>query len=380
METPVVEHTLITTFEEFLPRNFPDIQFLELKLEARIKNFEADLVAKTRFNGETKTWLCEVRTKGEPRFVYEAVGKLASAKKIAPQAYPVILVPTLSEESKKICRQAEVGYVCLTGEYFLKYDSIFIERTLQGPSGMRPQTEMARRSHWRPPVKTEAILKEYGLQKRGRKYPFPFSPASARILRVFLENPKTSWTIARLAGEAKTAPRMANLVVNYLADKLLINKGRGNITLAKPKELLDLWSINYDFKKEHIYVPYYSLARNMDEFSAKLHSLPDGLKEQYALTLYAGANLIAPYTRFGEYHLYIDGDTRSWVDALGLSPAETGANVFLVMPHDQFVFYKKQMVGDVSVVSNIQLYLDLYNYNERARDHAQVLYKQAISF
>jgi hypothetical protein len=165
-----------------------------------------------------------------------------------------------------------------------------------------------------------------------------------------------------------------------LADKVLINKSRGDIILTKPKELLDLWVEHYDFRAEHQYVGATSLTRNFEEFLEKLRSLPQELQDKYALTLYGGANLVASYMRFGENHLYVEGDLKDWMERLDLKPAETGANTMLVTPRDQFVLYHQQKLHGVTVVSNIQLYLDLYNYNDRAKQQAEFLYDHAIKF
>jgi len=57
-----------------------------------------------------------------------------------------------------------------------------------------------------------------------------------------------------------------------------------------------------------------------------------------------------------------------------------GGNVFLVEPYDEAVFYKVQQRKGVWVVSNVQLYVDLYNYPARGREAAEHLRKAVIGF
>ncbi|MFC1521855.1 type IV toxin-antitoxin system AbiEi family antitoxin [Elusimicrobiota bacterium] len=344
----------------------PGCKILRFQERPRIGGVAADLLLKVKIGGSEKIFICEIRPRGEPRYILEALGLLSLAAKKVPGAYPVVIVPSISEEGKKLCQEAGAGFISLTGEAFLQFGSVYVDRQL-GQAGKAPNS-------------IRAVLKKAGEPQKIRKLPFPFSSKAARILRVALENPKESWTIARLSSEAKVALRMASLAVNWLADKLLVTKERGSVKLAKPKELLDLWVQRYQFLEMNKAVGYYSPDRSFEEFKSRLKALPEKKQDQYSLTLYGGAALAAPYLRFGVNHVYIQGGIEEWVGLLDLKPVESGANMFLVAPFDEFVFYKTQKIQGVSVVSSIQLYLDLFNLNDRAREQAEVLYKKAISF
>ena len=62
---------------------------------------------------------------------------------------------------------------------------------------------------------------------------------------MLLEQPRETWTLARLATEASLSLRTAHLVINALGEKAFVNKRRGAITLTRPGDLLDLWAENY---------------------------------------------------------------------------------------------------------------------------------------
>ena len=47
---------------------------------------------------------------------------------------------------------------------------------------------------------------------------------------------------------------------------------------------------------------------------------------------------------------------------------------------DEGVFYKVQRLREVCVVSNVQLYVDLYNYPARGREAGEHLRREVIRF
>jgi len=60
-------------------------------------------------------------------------------------------------------------------------------------------------------------------------------------------------------------------------------------------------------------------------------------------------------------------------EKLELNPTPKGGNVKFVLPYDEGVFYGTRKVRDVKVVSNVQLYVDLYNFPARGEEAASRL-------
>jgi hypothetical protein len=56
----------------------------------------------------------------------------------------------------------------------------------------------------------------------------------------------------------------------------------------------------------------------------------------------------------------------------------SGANVTLLVPYDSGVFYGARAYDDISVVSPVQLYLDLVSYKGRGEEAAQFLFERVI--
>jgi len=208
-----------------------------------------------------------------------------------------------------------------------------------------------------------------------------FSPVASRIMRVLLVNPKQEWSILGISKEARTGYGHTFRVVKTLLRMSLCRQTETNrVVVANPGELLTRWAGYYDFSLLNKVNAYYSLEADLDDFIKRLSAASEhDLK--YALTLQAGASSVAPYVRPVNVHLYVDPEKLdSWQEFLRLQLTELGGNIFLVEPYDDGVFYKVQRARGINVVSNVQLYLDLYNYPARGREAAEHLRKEVIGF
>jgi hypothetical protein len=294
--------------------------------------------------------LVECKSVGEPRYLAQAIIPLMLAVRSTPQSYPVVVAPYIGPEGQRLCREAGVGYVDLTGNVFLRFDGVLIDR----------------RSGERPP-RAKARLRRL------------FSPRSSRIIRVLLEHVGAEWTLAGLAGEAHTSLRTAHLVINALVDKAFVEKRRAAIRLQKPGELLDLWAESYRLD-QHRRHTYYSFVRNRRELAAKLAAFAKRERFPFALTLHSGAALVAPFVRSSELHAYVLGELGRLVKALDLRPVDTGGTIHLLVPNDEGVFYRTQTIDGVPVACNTQLYLDLFQYPARGREQAEELRRRKLGY
>ena len=101
----------------------------------------------------------------------------------------------------------------------------------------------------------------------------------------------------------------------------------------------------------------------------------------YALTLHTGANLITNYVNTKIVYCYLKGDTFDDVSldlrqTLDLKELKNGGNFCLIKAYyKNGVFLNNQAIKGYNVVSSLQLYLDLYHFPQRGRDHAQYLLK-----
>jgi AraC-like DNA-binding protein len=310
-----------------------------------------DLLVDIQVGDVRRQLACELKSVGEPRYLHQAISQLKTVSTGREGIVPVIVAPHISEEGRRLCRDVEVGYIDLTGNVFLQFDSVLIERT----SSRTPATRMRATS------------------------PDIFAPKSSRMLRVLLENPGKPWTVSDMSKEAGVSLGLVHRVVKALTEKGYVDKKWGAISLVKPAELLDSWAERYrlDGDRDHT---YYSFRRSFSTFAADLEALAQRAGFTYAFTSHAGASLVAPFVRFTDAHFYFSGDVEAVVSGLDLRPVEMGGTLHLLTPYDAGVFYRVQRVGEASVVCNTQLYLDLFNYPARGREQAQFLRQQTMSF
>lgn len=346
----LTEGKLLSFLKKEFPQLIPESRLTGFKKPAAGPHYDFSFTL--RLGRLKKRIICENLISGEPKFLYQAIGQVTQIQKSQKQpCYPLIVAPYISKEGRKICSEAGVGFIDTCGNVYLKFNTVLIEKeSKQGPKQQRKATERT-----------------------------VFSRKSSRIIRVVLENPKKNWTLQTLSDEAGLYIRQTWVVINVLAEKGFVEKKRGSITLAKPKELLDYWAGNYDFDLNQIST-LFSFARTFDEFLQKLRVTLKNEKLPCALTRHSGAALVAPYVRFSNTHLYILGETQLWQERLGLRPVERGGTVHLLKPYDEGIFYHLQKIDGVPVVSNTQLYLDLITYPARGKEQADFLRKEKIGF
>lgn len=341
------ESQIITSVSQRLPELLPA---LDVEVQRPRREDPWDFAMKVRVAGTTRRVICEVKSVGEPRYLAQAITTLMRTTRKDPRLYPLVVAPYISPEGQRLCREAGVGYLDLAGNAFLRFDGVLVDRASP-----------------KPPPRAKARLKRL------------FAPKSSRIIRVLLEQLGETWTLARLTKEATVSLRTTHLVINALEEKAFVEKRRGEITLQKPGELLDLWAQDYSVDKNRQHT-FYTFIRNPGELAAKLCAHAVSKKEAVALTLHSGAAVVAPFVRSPDVHAYFVGDRERLVKALDLRPVESGGTVHLLEPYDEGVFYRIQTIRGIRVVCNTQLYLDLINYPARGREQAEVLRRQKLGY
>jgi hypothetical protein len=102
---------------------------------------------------------------------------------------------------------------------------------------------------------------------------------------------------------------------------------------------------------------------------------------EHALGLHAGAALVAPHAVYGEVHIYVSGEKEAdfFITGLKLRKVSQGANVILLFPfYKRSVFWDVQKRDGLKVTSDLQLFLDLYNYPLRGREQAEHLFAKRL--
>jgi hypothetical protein len=330
---------------------FPRAQEWQELIDSHVGEQTVDVLIRFRMGGETKTLICEVRPLGQPRIVREALTRLRGFRELVPEAYPVVAAPFVSTQSAALVRRDGVGYIDLSGNCYLAFDNVLIEK--EGKPNVRPV---------RRPLKAL------------------FAPRATRIVRALLVEPERSWRLEELARAVSVSLGHVHNVVQRLGELEWVERGaQGRVRAQRPGDLLDAWRDAHTYRLSvlsHFVSPIGDARRVMQAVARAA----DAAGVPYAFTLHAGAALIGPHIRIPTVQAYVGGDSEPLVRALGLQPVEGEGSVLLLTPYDHGVFYAPVEKGGFRVVSLPQLYVDLYHHERRGREQADKLRRDAIGF
>jgi len=197
-----------------------------------------------------------------------------------------------------------------------------------------------------------------------------FEPKASRVLRCLLANPGEAWSVREIAREAQVSVGYTHAVTASLLDLGYAVRNELNlIETIDPIRLLERWASYHQYVHENKFLEYYTFDREIERIIEKLRKVTS----DYALTTLSGAYLVSPYVRPTILELYMKNKNQAQniIDNLQLRPTPREGNVRLVLPYDDGVFYKTQVLGAVKIVSNVQLYVDLINYPSRGEEAAQ---------
>jgi hypothetical protein len=336
--------------EQVLARCFAGIPFLQLRAAKTLSGkhgHRPDLLARVKLSEGEQLLMAEVRPSGQPRLAREAINQLVRYRASHPQAYGVFIAPYISPQAAALCTQEGVGYADVAGNCHLSFRHVYIER--------------------------EGKPNPFAQKRDLRSL---YSPKAARVLRVLLTDPRRSWKVQALATEAQVSLGQVANVKKLLHDREWLDSEHDGFRLRDPQALLTEWSAQYVFRRNHVQ-DYYSL-RTVEEIETALATLCRKERIPYALTGFSGAARLAPAVRYQRVMAYVHDEREALISRLQLKPVSSGANVSLLTPYDDGVFYGAKNYEGSRVVSPIQLYLDLHGFRGRGEDAAKVLLDEVI--
>ncbi len=312
-----------------------------------------DIVLRLKAGNKPKTLLCEVVSQRYPKQLRQKGLQLLEISQQGRKGYPVIIAPYVSELGREICKKTGVGFLDLSGNAYLDFDSFYME--IEGkPNRFKYPSEPT------------------GL----------FNPKAERILRFYLlkdsEKGASGDSYRNIIKEVGVSLGQLSKVNKKLDEFGLWLEEPGGIRIIDKTKLLDLWRENYRSGKNEV-LSLYSIMQ-VSQIEKELAEYCKTKKIQYALTLFSGANRLAPFTRYNLAASYFSGDLEELKRDLNLKEVPSGANLQILVPYDEGVYYKAREIDSVRVASPIQIYLDLYNYAGRGREQAEFLRERIIKF
>ena len=327
-----------------------DIHFIELGqalTQTSLESVRPDLLFEAMVGSHLYKIIVEVKSVGEPRQVRYAIQQLKEYLARIEDAYGVVAAPYITNDTARLCKENGVGYIDLAGNCFLNFDQVYIEQR-NYPNSTR----------------------------ENRPLRSLFTPKASRLLRVMLANPGRSWQVQELAKEANISFGLAFKIKERLLDLEYTRKDNKHVRLNRPGDLLDKWANNYSFRKNRMY-DYFSF-EEPKEIERRLAAYCQEREIPYALTLFSGAALVAPFARYTRGFAYVGKGIQSLAESVGLKEVPSGPNFSILEPYDDGVFYGSRKIDGLEVACDVQLYLDLVGYRGRGEESAKFILEQKI--
>ena len=313
------------------------------------KRERVDVALRLKIGEKKETILCEVVSQSFPKQIREKGLQLLEKNEKDKKGYPVIIAPYISELGKEICKKIGVGFLDLSGNAYLDFNSFYLE--VEGK-----------------PNKFKSLARLPGL----------FNPKGERVLRFYLfqEKGESTRSYRQIAGEVSVSLGQVSKVNQKLDESGLWTEELEGARVLDKTKLLDLWRDNYRFERNRV-LSFYSMKQTL-QIEKQIAEFCKTNGVQHALTLFSGANRIAPFTRYNVATSYFSGDIERIRKELELKEVPSGANLQIIIPYDEGVYYKAQEVNSATVANPIQIYLDLYNNKGRGREQADFLRERII--
>jgi hypothetical protein len=322
-----------------------EVPFLQLMNSPASENVSGlDFQVEIRIHNCSLVVLAEYKSSGQPRLAREAALRIKDWMSKGRGDYGVFTAPYISPEAALICKEAGIGYLDLAGNCLLSFETVYVHR--EG----KPNSSVQRRE-----------LRSL------------YSPKAERILRALISRPQQSWKTDALAEAVQVSFGQVANVKKYLADREWLAQNRGGIRLNNPSAVLDEWIAQYRFTRNQV-MDYYALS----EVAESEYQLAEACQRQemrYALTAFSGAARLAPVVRYQRAVAYVEGNLNTLTESLGWKTVATGANVSLLVPYDEGVFFDNREMDGTQLVSPVQIYLDLQSYSSRGQEAAQAIRK-----
>ncbi len=350
-----IEQKFKATFSKLFPK-LKDATFLppaSLSKDSFEVGKTLDIILRLKIGDKPKNLLCEVISQRYPKQLREKGLQLLEISQRVGKGYPVIIAPYISELGREICKKMGVGFLDLSGNAYLEFDSFYME--IEGkPNRFKYPSEPT------------------GL----------FNPKAERILRFYLlkdlEQQVSGNSYRNITKEVGVSLGQLSKVNRKLDEFGLWLEQPEGLRIIDKTKLLDLWRESYRSERNKA-LNLYSIMQ-VPQIEKQLAEFCTRKKIQCALTLFSGANRLAPFTRYNMATSYFSGDVEELKMALELKEVPTGANLQILVPYDEGVYYMAQEADSVRVANPIQIYLDLYNYAGRGREQAEFLRERIIKF
>jgi hypothetical protein len=295
-------------------------------------------------NIKNQNFIVEIKSASNSAQISSAIQTLKSFRSsLEGSAISLIAVPFMGEVGQRLCKEAGVSWLDLSGNADISAPNLRVLITgrpnrFKGPG--RPAN--------------------------------PFASMSSRIARWFLIHPDKAINQRELALKTDMDEGFTSRIVSRLEEEGLVGRKKdGTVQVLDPDLLLDSWREVYDFNKHQILKGHIA-ERSSSEVLKKLSDLLVNNGMPHAATGLCAAWLLNEYATFRIVTFYIKSPpSGDLFKKLGFREESSGSNVWIVVPKDEGVFYGSKKVEKIRCVHPVQVYLDLFGHPERAKEAAE---------
>lgn len=326
------------------------LEELRFQVEPHVDSLMPDFIADVSINEVNFRLIGEIIERESSSIFQKRISQLKFYTNQKSDYVPILIARYFSPKRRDDCKKNKINYLDLSGNVYLSYKNIYIEKT-----GFRNQYPELRK-------------------KRS-----PFSDKASLILREMLEDDRV-WGVRELADTVSLDAGYVSRMFKELEKRNYLIRKDGKGKLQNQNGLLSDWADFYDYR-ENEENKFFCLSKEPKEILNKLKNIRISKEIEYALSFQAGASLVSPYARYNDVHIYVSKKKsfEFFVDKLKLKSVEKGANIIVLNPqYRHSVFYNKQKIQNLWVVSTLQLYLDLYKYPQRGLEQAEHLYEKRL--
>ncbi len=332
------------------------VPFLSLRSwrqEKTSRGYRPDIVLAMNVGDRHWEWLVECRLNGQPRELRGVIPlmKSALAEPGRGNRYALFAAPFLSEESRRLCAEAGLGYVDLAGNVHVSFDQVYIDVKAQDN-----------------PFKEKRSLRSL------------FSAKAGRVLRVLLTPPPRSWKVKDLQLASDVSLGEVSNVRKLLLNREWAEVSKEGIQIKKPEVLLRAWRESYEggYLSEETFSTTISGEAFDAAFRKALEESSGGV--HMVLASYSAARLYAPYVHQGALYVYADAVGKELLKRnFGLKSMAAGGNIVVFEPREDDVFTGRvEVVPGVWCAGIVQTWLDLSVAGERGAKAADLLLQQKL--
>ena len=328
----------------------PNLTVKQLSAESRQADHGVDSSLQFTFGRKKFKVAVEVKSSGEPAVLRRSAVWLKDIQLKTKHDYAVIVAPFISREGAEICREVGVGFVDLSGNCLLSMDGLYIERT-GNPNKFKKPREM------------QSL----------------FSPKSSRVIRCLLSDPKRSWTLKGLSTETGVSIGLIHRIAMALENNFFAKKELRAFKLEDPARLLEAWREEY-YRRAPKWPRYVVPAGSLQQTVTKLKKAALDHGVRYALSGPSGASFISSYLTPTLVHCYVDVLKEEFLEELKAEPVSSEGNLLIRVVEQENEFIGSRQVKGVYVVSDLQLYLDLWAMGSRGQEAAEELRRERLKF